>query len=111
MLGKVVAAEAAPAASVAESNPTSALAAVRSPAAASVAVWPPEAPRLLPPLRGGLVGRSGSVDVAAAVAHEFPVVTHGYCERDAALYALSVGATADDRDLKFVYEDAPDGEF
>ena len=48
----------------------------------------------LPSLPGGRTGVSASVDAAAAVAHEFPPETSSYTQKDAILYALSLGAGA-----------------
>lgn len=70
--------------------------------------------RLLPPLLGGSTGRSDTIDVAAALAHQYPPLAHAYAAKDASLYALSLGACAsgnDDGDeLKYVYENHADGE-
>jgi len=52
-----------------------------------------------------------NVDVAAAMAHKFPVNKFSYAEKDVMLYALAVGAGTDpmdDSELRFVYENHAD---
>lgn len=48
------------------------------------------------------------VDVEAALAHAYPAVHTSYDERDLLLYAMGVGAGADERDLRFVWEKHPE---
>lgn len=59
-------------------------------------------------------GSTDAVDVAGCLSHSFPPVIHGYSERDAILYALSVGCNAvnaaDPIDLRYTYESHPDGQ-
>ena len=86
---------------------------VTATAAAATAPWA-AVTRLLPQLADGATGVSGSVDAAAAVAHVFSPVALEYTERDAALYALAVGACTPSNgggdELQYVYEGHPDGE-
>lgn len=64
-----------------------------TPAAAAVFA---DLPRLgLPPLPGGNVGKSAAVDVSRVLASGLRSTEHSYGHREAALYALSVGACAD----------------
>ncbi|XP_059633815.1 enoyl-CoA hydratase 2, peroxisomal [Cornus florida] len=52
------------------------------------------------------------IDPELIISHKFPEATYTYTERDAALYALGIGACAkdalDENDLKYVYH--PDGQ-
>src|SRR5262249_42546240 len=57
-------------------------------------------------------GGNEFIDVDQALGYEFPPLTSAYDERDAAIYALGVGAAhdpTDDRDLRLVYEMHSDG--
>ncbi|MGZ3448072.1 MAG: SDR family NAD(P)-dependent oxidoreductase [Polyangiales bacterium] len=57
-------------------------------------------------------GGNEFIDLDEALGYEFPTVESSYDERDAALYALSIGAgrdPLDTNDLKFVYEMHGDG--
>ncbi len=47
------------------------------------------------------------IDVEAALAHVYPEVRTSYDERDLIVYALGVGAGADERELRFAYEGHP----
>ncbi|GFP98257.1 enoyl-coa hydratase 2 peroxisomal [Phtheirospermum japonicum] len=53
-----------------------------------------------------MAGKS-DFDPQLIISHEFPQTTYTYTERDAALYALGIGACSkdavDDKDLKYVY--------
>ena len=56
-------------------------------------------------------GKSDKVDVAQALSYKFPPADFNYTERDAILYALGIGAAADqmdDKELKFTYENHPE---
>ncbi|XP_057811139.1 enoyl-CoA hydratase 2, peroxisomal-like [Salvia miltiorrhiza] len=50
---------------------------------------------------------TSEIDPQLVISHEFPETTYSYTERDAALYALGVGACSrdavDDKELKYVY--------
>ena len=84
------------------------------PATAASASTSSSSSALMAPLPGGLTGRSEAVDVPAARAHAFPPSVAAYTPRDAILYALSVGASAnpalDVGDAPFTYELAREGE-
>lgn len=47
------------------------------------------------------------IDVEVALAHVYPEVETRYDEKDLLIYALGVGAGADERDLRYVYEGHP----